>query len=275
VSLQDPKNDVRRMGDALSNVFESKYLEFVRQQQEEQVRCLARPCPSPLLAADVCGRVLLQLAEANGDYHRDNAPRFLVKWKSALLLASFLDIACVVVLLVLLAACWCCRRRCRELILCVSGTAGTADLSYKEATWELAQEVEDEVIADLYRCACVILACVRACLCACVCVHVCVRGRVCALSRTAADSAVAVGALCSRNRPPTGPRTEVRHYPRSYQPTQVYKGSPQFPNGRTLREYQVEGLNWLVGCRARPAAVASCLWRVSRDVLYCDVAVRP
>ena len=28
-----------------------------------------------------------------------------------------------------------------------------ADLSYKEATWELAQDLEDEVIADLFRCA--------------------------------------------------------------------------------------------------------------------------
>ena len=34
---QDPDNDIRRMGDYLSIIFESKYAEFIRQRAEEKV----------------------------------------------------------------------------------------------------------------------------------------------------------------------------------------------------------------------------------------------
>lgn len=37
--MQDPENDVRVMGDALSELFELKYTEFVRQEREQQVPC--------------------------------------------------------------------------------------------------------------------------------------------------------------------------------------------------------------------------------------------
>ena len=55
-----------------------------------------------------------------------------------------------------------------------------------------------------------------------------------------------LGHRCSRNRPPSGPKPVAKSYPANYVPTAVYKVSPLYPNGRTLRDYQVEGLNWLV-----------------------------
>ena len=136
--LQDPENEVREMGDALLDVFEQKYAEFLRQEKEQQVRGTARPTSHHHLMSWNSTRVVVLLAVCVGRRWRPAGSSVHLRMAHNSLSSGRVcklpvrnsaqpSLPCFP------CACWACV---------VS--------SYTEATWEPANELEDEVIAEFY-----------------------------------------------------------------------------------------------------------------------------